>query len=184
MRDSHAAIAIALEDAYRGASRTLSYRVPELGPDGRVVLRERTISVAIPRGIRPGQVIRLAGQGMRESGAAGDLFLEIDFAPHPVYRVDGADLYLDLPVAPWEAALGAKVTMPTPDGKVDLKIPANARTGQKLRLKGKGLPGTPPGDIYATLQIVNPKVSNAEARALFERMATEMPFDPRAGLGG
>jgi curved DNA-binding protein len=101
-----------------------------------------------------------------------------------VYRPDGKDLYLDLPIAPWEGVLGAHVTMPTPDGKVDLRIPKNARAGQKLRLKGKGLPGQPAGDIYATLKIVNPKAETAEARAFFEKMAQEMPFDPRANLGG
>ncbi|PTX53834.1 curved DNA-binding protein [Litoreibacter ponti] len=183
-RDSHARIEIAIEDAYTGAKRTLSLRSPVLGPDGSVTLQDRTIAVTIPKGISEGQHIRLAGQGAPGGGAVGDLFLEVSFAPHPIYRPDGKDLFLDLPITPWEAALGGHVTMPTPDGKVDLRIPKNARTGQKLRLKGKGLPGQPKGDIYATLKIVNPKADTPEARAFFEKMAKEMPFDPRTHLGG
>lgn len=182
--DSHARIEIAIEDAYRGAERRLSLRAPVLGPGGSVTIQDRTISVRVPKGIAEGQHIRLAGQGAPGTGGAGDLFLEVSFAPHPVYHPDGRDLYLDLPIAPWEAALGGQVVMPTPGGKVDLRIPANARTGQKLRLKGKGLPGNPAGDIFATLKIVNPKVETEEARAFFERMAKDMPFDPRAHLGG
>jgi len=184
--DSHGRIEITVEDAYRGATRQLSLRSPVVGPDGTVRLQDRTISVAIPKGIGPGQHIRLAGQGDPGFGqeSAGDLFLEVTFAAHPVYRPDGKDLHLDLPIAPWEAALGGHVVMPTPDGKVDLRIPENARAGQKMRLKGKGLPGAPAGDIYATLRIVNPKVETAEARAFFEKMARDMAFDPRAKLGG
>ncbi len=184
--DSHGRIEVAVEDAFTGATRQLSLRSPVVGPDGTVTLKHRTIAVAIPKGIGAGQHIRLAGQGEPGfgQGPAGDLFLEVSFAPHPVYRPDGRDLHLDLPIAPWEAALGGQVVMPTPGGKVDLRIPKNARTGQKMRLKGKGLPGTPAGDIYAKLRIVNPKVETAQARAFFEKMSKEMPFDPRAHLGG
>ena len=185
-QDSHARIDIDIEDAYRGATRVLNLRSPVVDRNGQVTLQDRNISVAIPKGIREGQHIRLGGQGAPSfgGGPAGDLFLEVVFTAHPIYRADGADLHIDLPVAPWEAALGGHVVMPTPDGKVDLRIPRNARNGQKLRLKGKGLPGRPAGDIYATLKIVNPNVSTDEARALFEQMAREMPFDPRAQLGG
>lgn len=184
--DSHAKIQIDIEDAYRAATRVLSLRMPVVGPTGSVSMQDRNISVRIPKGIRQGQTIRLPGQGAPafNASSAGDLFLEVAFAPHPIYRPDGRDLYLDLPIAPWEAALGGRVVMPTPGGKVDLRIPKNARSGQKLRLKGKGLPGTPAGDIFATLKIVNPDVTTDEARALFERMAKEIPFDPRAHLGG
>lgn len=184
--DSHGRIEIAIEDAYNGAKRTLSLRTPVVGADGNVSMQDRAISVQVPKGITAGQHIRLAGQGMPglNTGAAGDLFLEVAFGSHPVYHLDGKDLYLDLPITPWEAALGGHVVLPTPAGKVDLRIPKNARSGQKLRLKGKGLPGVPVGDIYATLKIVNPKVTTAQARALFEQMAKEMPFDPRAHLGG
>lgn len=184
--DSHARLQIEIEDAYQGATRTLSMRMPVVGPNGAMTMQDRNISVRIPAGVSEGQHIRLAGQGAPspDGGPAGDLFMEVSFAPHPIYRPDGKDLYIDLPVAPWEAALGGHVVMPTPGGKVDLRIPKNARSGQKMRLKGKGMPGTPAGDIYATLVIVNPKVSTDEARALFEQMAKEMPFDPRAHLGG
>jgi curved DNA-binding protein len=182
--DSHGRIEITIEEAYKGTARTLRLRSPVLGPDGTIILQDRTIVVNVPKGVAEGQHIRLAGQGTQGAGAAGDLFLEVNFAPHPVYRPDGKDLYLDLPITPWEAALGGHVTMPTPDGKVDLRIPKNARAGQKLRLKGKGLPGQPKGDIYATLKIVNPKAETAQARAFFQKMAQEMPFDPRADIGG
>lgn len=184
--DSHGRIEIEIENAYTGAKRTLSLRTPVVGADGTVSMQDRAISVQVPKGITAGQHIRLAGQGMPgfNTGAAGDLFLEVAFAPHPIYHLDGKDLYLDLPITPWEAALGGHVVLPTPAGKVDLRIPKNARSGQKLRLKGKGLPGVPLGDIYATLKIVNPKVTTAEARAFFEQMAKDMPFDPRAHLGG
>lgn len=184
--DRHARLEIDIEDAYLGAARPLTLRTPVVGADGRVTLQDRMVSVQVPKGITEGQHIRLSGQGMpaREGGPAGDLFLDVAFAPHPVYRAQGRDLYLDLPVAPWEAALGSHVVMPTPSGRVDLRIPANARSGQKLRLKGKGLPGTPAGDIYASLRIVNPTVTTSDARAVFEQMAQAVPFDPRAHFGG
>ncbi|MGB7242631.1 MAG: DnaJ C-terminal domain-containing protein [Sulfitobacter sp.] len=182
--DSHGRIEITVEDAYHGAERTLSLRSPVVGPNGTVSMQDRNIAVRVPKGIAQGQHIRLAGQGGPGAGRPGDLFLEVAFAPHPIYRPDGKDLYLDLPITPWEAALGGNIVMPTPGGKVDLSIPKNARSGQKMRLKGKGLPGTPAGDVYATLKIVNPKVETDEARAFFEQMAQKMPFDPRAHLGG
>jgi curved DNA-binding protein len=184
--DVHGRIEVSIEDAYRGAERKLSIRSPVVSPNGGITLQDRTIAVRVPKGIAEGQHIRLAGKGSPDlgGGQAGDMFLEVAFAPHPIYRPEGKDLYMDLPITPWEAALGGQIILPTPDGKVDLRIPKNARTGQKMRLKGKGLPGMPAGDIYATLKIVNPKVETDEARALFEQMAKEMSFDPRANLGG
>lgn len=149
---------------------------PLIPMGGRV--GQQDMSVHIPAGITEGQIIQLAGQGED----LGDVFLEVSFAPHPIYRVEGRDISMDLPITPWEGALGAKIILPTPGGKVDLKVPTNARSGQKLRLKGKGIPGQPPGNLYATLQIVNPKVSDAKARKLFATMAKEMPFDPRETL--
>jgi curved DNA-binding protein len=184
--DSHAKLQIDIEDAFKGNSRTLTLQMPVVGQDGSVSVQDRKIVVHIPKGISEGQHIRLAGQGSPTRGGdvVGDLFLEVAFAPHPIYRAEGRDLHLDLPVAPWEAALGGHVVMPTPGGKVDLRIPENARNGQKLRLNGKGVPGTPAGNIYATLKIVNPKVSTDQARAFFQTMAKEMSFDPRAHIGG
>lgn len=177
--DQHLRVGFSIEDAYRGGPKTLSVRTPVLDEAGHVRMQDRQIVVQVPKGIMEGQIIRLSGQGT----GGGDLFIDVTFEPHPIYRAEGRDLYLELPVTPWEAALGGKVKMPTPDGRVELKIPPNARSGQKLRLKGKGLPGRPAGDIYVSLQIVNPQISTDEARKMFERMAREMPFDPRAKMG-
>lgn len=181
--DLHARLEIEIEDAYAGGTKALSLRVPVLGPEGRITLHDRRLEVHVPKGTVEGQHIRVAGQGDL-SGTGGDLFLEVRFASHPVYRAEGRDLYVELPVAPWEAALGDRVVMPTPGGKVELRIPRDARTGQKLRLKGKGLPGSPAGNIYVTLRIVNPKATTKEAQEFFEEMARVMPFDPRSDMGG
>lgn len=184
--DQHARLEIPLSDAFQGATRNLTLQMPQINANGEVSFTDSNIAVKIPKGITEGQNIRLRGEGTRlaDGGDAGDLYLEIVFAPHPVYHPEGRDLHLELPVSPWEAALGQKIVLPTPDGKVDLKIPKNARSGQKLRLKGKGLPGKPPGDIYATLRIVNPKVTTTQEQELFEAMARDISFNPRAGMGG
>ena len=116
--------------------------------------------------------------------STGDLYLEVVLAPHRHFHVTGRDVYLDLPVAPWEAALGAAVTVPTLGGKVDLRIPPGSQSGSRLRLRGRGLPGSPPGDQFAVLEIVTPKANTDRTRALYEQMKREMGFDPRAGLGG
>lgn len=127
--DHHAKIFIDLEDAFRGATRTVSLQVPQIDERGRLMTRGRTLQVQIPKGIREGQLIRLAGQGTAGlgGGPAGDLYLEVHFKPHPLYRVDGRDLYLTFPVAPWEAALGATVKAPTPAGAVEVRIPRAPR---------------------------------------------------------
>jgi curved DNA-binding protein len=147
--------------------------------------RARVLNVRIPKGINQGQHIRLAGQGASGlgEGRAGDLYLEIEFRPHPYYHVDGRDLYLDLPVAPWEAALGGTAKAPTPGGIVDLKIPPGSKSGNKLRLKGRGIPGNPPGDLYAVLKIALPAADSEAAKALYRRMEQELGFNPRAHLG-
>ena len=183
--DHHAKILIDLEDSLRGAKRSIQLKVPELDPDGHVITRQRTLNVDIPKGVMPGQHIRLKKQGAPGfgTGKPGDLYLEIAFSPHKLYRVEGRDLYLDLPVAPWEAVLGGKVKTPTPDGVVDLTIPANSSQGRKLRLKGRGLPGKTPGDLYVVLQIVLPPVDGDKTKALYEKMANEVDFNPRAKLG-
>jgi curved DNA-binding protein len=183
--DHHAKIVIPLEDAFHGATRTLTLRSPEIDAAGHVVLRERQLEVRIPKGIRAGQQIRLAGQGSPGLGGqgAGDLFLEVQFEPHRRYRVDGRDIYLTLRVAPWEAALGATVQLRTPDGEVGLSVPAGSQGGRKLRLRGRGIPGSPAGDLYAVLEIVLPEASSAKARALYAQMAAELAFDPRQDEG-
>jgi curved DNA-binding protein len=141
--------------------------------------------VQVPKGILPGQTIRLAGQGARPlgEGVPGDLYIEVEFQPHPLYRIDGRDLYLDLPVAPWEAALGATVKTPTPNGVVELKIPAGSHAGSKLRLKGRGIPSSPPGDFYVALQIAVPPAGDEKAKAAYRAFAAAAPFNPRANLG-
>lgn len=183
--DHHARILIDIDDAYHGATRNISLRAPTMDEQGHVRTVERTLKVRIPKGVKQGQQIRLTGQGMpgMSGGPAGDLYLELEFKPHPFYRIDGRDLYLDLPLTPWEAALGAKVKVPTPAGAVDVSIPANSAAGRKLRLKGRGMPGEPAGDLYVILQIALPPAESDKAKALFETMRQELAFNPRAGLG-
>jgi len=148
------------------------------------VTRDKTLNVRIPKGVRDGQKIRLAGQGSPGvgKGGPGDLFLEIEFRADRRYRVDGIDVYLSLPVAPWEAALGATIAVPLPSGNVDLKIPAGSDQGSRLRLKGKGIPAGKPGDLYVVLDVQLPPGDTEAARKLYEKMSREMPFNPRAGL--
>ncbi len=183
--DVHARVAIDLADAYRGAERTITLRMPQRTASGRVVTRRRTLSVRIPKGVREGQHIRLKGQGGPGAGGGpdGDLYLEIRFRPDPRFRVDGRDVYLDLPVAPWEAALGAKVKAPTPAGTVEVKVPPGSQCGRKLRLKGRGIPGRTPGDFYVVIQVVLPPADSDRARELYETMARDLAFDPRAAMG-
>lgn len=183
--DTYARIIIDLEDAYSGAVRTLTLKHSEPDPQGRPRIRERTLNVRIPKGVRQGQHIRLAGQGGAGvgTGGAGDLYLQIEFRPHPFYRVEGKDVFLDLPVAPWEAALGAKIKAPTPTGAVDLKIPPGSASGNKLRLKGRGIPASPPGDLYAVLKVVLPAADSDTARTLYQEMEHKLQFNPRTGLG-
>jgi curved DNA-binding protein len=188
--DHHAKVLIDLEDAYRGAERSISLRVPKEAADGRVFLDERRLDVHIPKGIRAGQHLRLSGQGSPGIGGAppGDLYLEIEFKPHPRYRVDTADVYVELPLAPWEAALGATVDAATPEGTVQLTIPKGSAAGRKLRLKGRGLParsGGTPGDLYAVLAIALPPADTDKARDAYAAMAaTFAGFDPRHLRGG
>jgi curved DNA-binding protein len=183
-QDHVAKVEIDLEDAFRGGSRTIELRSPEMTADGHVVVKPRTLRVTIPAGVTDGQQIRLAGQGSPGIGGGppGDLFLEVNLRPHARFKADGRDITLTLPVAPWEAALGETVAVPTLGGPVDMKLPAGARAGQKLRLRGRGLPGPTPGDQFVVLEIVLPPDS-PRAREFFEQMKRELPFDPRAESG-
>ena len=176
---------IDLEDAYQGATRSISLQSPELNSSGHVVNRQRTLNIKIPKGVKQGQRIRLNGQGAAGMGgaAAGDLYLDIEFNPHSLYRVDGHDVYLDLPVTPWEAALGATVKVPTPSGPVDLKIAAGTSSGRKLRLKGRGIPAKTPGDLYVITQITIPPADNDAAKELYLKMQKELAYNPRSKLG-
>ncbi len=183
--DHHAKVLLDLDATLRGGARTFTLRLPELDAEGRMVTKERMLNVQVPKGILAGQNIRLAGQGARPpgEGTPGDLFIEVEFQPHPLYRVNGRDLYLDLPLAPWEAALGATVKTPTPTGAVDLKIPADSHAGSKLRLKGRGIPASPAGDLYVVLQIALPAAHGDKAKAAYAALAQALPFNPRAALG-
>jgi len=180
-QDRHAKVLIDLADTYRGARRSIALQVPVVDAQGRVSTQERTLEINIPKGIRAGQHLRLAGQGAPGAGDGppGDLYLEIAFAPDPRFRVEERDVYVDLPLAPWEAALGAKVALPTPDGDVELSIPPESQAGRQLRLRGKGIPGDPPGDLYAVLTIVLPPARTDAAKAAYRSMAEALRFDPR-----
>ena len=179
--DHHAKVVLELEDAFHGATRQISLRVPKADAQGRVVLETRTLNVKIPVGVREGQVIRLAGQGAPGMGGApaGDLMLQVHFKPHARLKVEGRDLHLDLPVAPWEAALGAVLPVDLPGGSLKVRIPAGAQSGYQLRVRGKGIPGTPPGDLLLQIKVVLPPADSAKAREFYETMARELPFDPR-----
>lgn len=184
--DRHAKIQIDLEDAYHGAQRNISLQVPQVGAHSQVTLQEHTISFNVPRGVRAGQHIRLAGQGAPGvgDGPSGDLYLEVEFRPHAHYRVDRHDVYLDLPVTPWEAALGAEIEVPTPTGAVQLTIPPGSSAGRKLRLKGRGLPAATPGDFYFVLQIAQPAATTPAEQDAYRALAAQFrDFNPRANLG-
>lgn len=173
--DVTAKITISLEEAFHGSNKTIRR------PTGAT--QSGTVNVKIPAGVSAGQKIRLAGQGKAGMGGqAGDLYLEIQIASHPFFRVEDKDLYLDLPLAPWEAALGTKVTVPTLAGKISLTIPAGARSGQKMRLKGRGLPGKTAGDQFVILQIQTPPASNDSQKVLYRKMADSFEFNPREAL--
>ena len=183
-QDQHAKIQIDIGDSYSGATRKLQLRMPVESEAG-LAMQDRTIEFVIPKGIRAGQHIRLAGQGApgMGQGGAGDLYLDVEFLPHALYRAEGHDVYMALPVAPWEAALGAEVEAPTPTGEVELKIPPGSASGRKLRLKGRGLPGKTPGDFYFVLQVVLPAADTEAAKKAYEDMATAFKaFRPRATL--
>lgn len=182
--DHHASIDIDLDDAFHGATREITLRTVNHDEQGRPQVGSRTLSVKIPAGVREGQMIRLAGQGTPGigGGEAGDLFLEVHFRTHARYVPNGRDLTMTLPVAPWEAALGASVEVPTPGGSVEVSVPAGSSSGRKLRLRGRGIPGETPGDLYLILNIVTPAADTPEVRAAYEALARVAAFDPRRNL--
>jgi curved DNA-binding protein len=184
-QNHHAKILIDLEDAIHGATRTITLQVPEVDLQGHVQTRTRTLNVNIPKGVKQGQQIRLAGQGAPGvgQGGKGDLYLEIEFRPHSFYHVEGHDIYLDLPVTPWEAALGGTVKVPTPSGIVEMKIPPGSSSGKKMRLKGRGIPAKTAGDFYVVLKISLPEANSDKAKALYQQMQSELNFNPRQKLG-
>ncbi len=163
-----AKLLVPLETAFAGGSH-------------RIQVDERMLEVKIPAGVRPGQVIRLAGQGAKGRRGAGDLMLEIDYAPHAQFEVDGSNILYTLALSPWEAALGAKVSVPTLGGAVEMTIPANADTGMKLRLKGRGLPGKPAGDQMVVIEVHTPRAQTEAQKDLYRKMEKAFAFDPRRG---
>ncbi|MBF0357787.1 MAG: DnaJ domain-containing protein [Magnetococcales bacterium] len=166
-------VEISLEEAFIGCKRHFDMH----GPTGN-----RSIKVTIPAGVKEGQKIRLGAKPGNSSSGAGELLLKIKIKPHRHFRVEGRDIYLDLPLTPWEAALGAAITVPTLGGQVKLTIPEGSQSGKKMVLKGRGLPGTPSGNQYVVLNVVLPQVKNESNREYYKQMQKEMPFNPRSGL--
>jgi curved DNA-binding protein len=183
-QDHTAVIEISLEEAYRGSTRNIELSSQQPGAEGHMATQPRTLKVTIPPGVMAGQRIRLAGQGSRGigGGPAGDLYLEIALQKHSHFTPEGRDIVLTLPVAPWEAVFGATVQVPTLGGRVDMRIPKGARSGQRLRLKGRGLPGKPPGDQIVVLKLVLPPADSPRATELYEQMHRDLDFNPRAEL--
>ena len=184
--DHHAKIEIDLRDSYLGAERSISLTMPTMDSDGRMRMQARTLEVKIPQGIRSGQHLRLAGQGSPGfgSGKAGDLYLEIAIKTDPIFKIDGKDVHVDLALSPWEAALGSSVALPTPTGKVELNIPPNTMAGKKLRLKGKGIPGKDPGDLYAVIRLVTPAANTDAEKEAYKTMSQAFTFNPRENMQG
>jgi curved DNA-binding protein len=179
--DHHAKVLLEIEDSFTGATRQITLRTAQIDAQGRPMVVPRTLNVKIPKGVSAGQTIRLAGQGSPGHGgaAAGDLLLEVQFHPHARLRCEGRDLHLTLRVAPWEAALGTTLPVDLPDSSIKVRIPAGAQSGQQLRVRGKGIPSTPPGDLLLDLQVVLPPADAPKARELYETMARELNFNPR-----
>jgi curved DNA-binding protein len=181
--DYEVAVHITLEQAFHGTEIELELSMPEYDPNGFMQRVPRKLKARIPRGATDGQRLRLPGKGGKglNGGRDGDLYLNITLHPHSLYRVSGHDIYLDLPLAPWEAVLGTKVRVPTLAGAVDMTIPAGTRAGQKLRLTGRGLPrpSSGAGDLFAIAQIAVPTVVNDRERTLFSQLAETSTFNPR-----
>jgi len=179
--DQHARVLLDIDDAFTGATRKIALRISRIDDQGQLVMEPHSLNVKIPKGVYEGQIIRLAGQGEPGIGGAeaGDLLLEVHFKPHAQMQVAGRDLHLTLPVAPWEAALGAVVEVALPGKSIKVRIPAGSQAGHQLRVRGKGIPSEPPGDLLIHIQVVLPPGSSPRARELYETMARELAFDPR-----
>lgn len=181
--DANATLELTLEEAYRGGAKTISLQEQTIGPDGAPRLGTKTLSVTIPAGVREGGKIRLSGQGNpgRSGGKAGDLYLKVKILPHALFKLEDSNVILDLPLAPWEAALGAKVRVPTLDGAVEMNIPAGSSSGRKLRLPGKGLGGRGKrGDQLVRLMIQVPPAATEAEKDLWEKLAASSEFQPRS----
>lgn len=179
--DHHAKVLLDIEDSFTGATKQITLRATQIDAQGRPSVVPRTLNVKTPKGVSAGQTIRLAGQGSPGHGGApaGDLLLEVQFHPHAQLRCEGRDLHMSLRVAPWEAALGTTLPVELPDSSIKVRIPAGAQSGQQLRVRGKGIPSTPPGDLLLDIQVVLPSANTPQARELYETMARELDFNPR-----
>jgi curved DNA-binding protein len=171
--DVTARLKVDIETAFAGGAQRVS-----LSRGGE----QKSLDVKIPAGVLSGQTIRLNGQGEPGPAGAGDLLLEIEIPTHPRYTLDGRDVIVRLPIAPWEAALGAMIEVPTLAGPVGMRIPEDSMTGKKLRLKGRGMPGAPAGDQYVVLEIQTPPASDENKRRFYEQMRETFDFDPRKPL--
>ena len=181
-QDAEIEVPIFLEDTFSDEAKTIQYAIPTI-ENGRVTQIKKTLKVKIPVGVADGERIRLKGQGGVGQGQApnGDLYLHVRLVPHPLFDVEAHNLILSVPIAPWEAALGVKVTIPTLTGKISLNIKPNSQNGQKLRIKGKGLRRkTGSGDLIAVLKIVMPEESTDKDKLLWQQLAESHSFDPRA----
>ena len=182
--DTEGQAEVTLEEAFRGAERRLSLQRVAVDERGRAQPTTQQLNVRIPAGVVDGQRIRVASQGQPGvgGGPAGDLFLEVRLLPHRWFRAEGRDIWLDLPVTPWEAALGETVRVPTLGGRVDLKLPKGSQTDRQLRLRGRGLPGTPAGDQLVVLKIMTPPPRDAAGEALYKQMADTLAMNPRQAM--
>jgi curved DNA-binding protein len=184
-QDIHARLTINLEDSYQGAEKVLQLQSPVMDKQGQVHYQDKMVKVKIPKGIVDKQTIRLKGQGGQVGTAqAGDLYIEISIAAHPLFKLEEKNILLELPLAPWEAALGATVTVPTLGGSVNLKIPKHSQAGKQLRLSGRGLPGNPAGDQLVQIKLVMPTQSTEQMDKLYAQLGEAAHFDPRAQWGG
>jgi curved DNA-binding protein len=184
--DYEAVVRIPLEQAFHGAEIDLELSVLEWSPDGGARRVPHRVKTRIPRGVTDGEKLRVPGKGGKgvNGGPDGDLYLDVEVTDHPLYRVSGQDIYIDLPLAPWEAILGTSVQLPTPAGAVALKVPAGTRAGQQLRLAGRGMArvGGAAGHLYAMVRIEVPTVVDDAQRALYRKLAETTNFNPRAHL--
>ena len=184
--DQHAKLDVDVRVAYEGATQQFTLQMPVMNAQGQQEIQRKTLQVKIPKGMKPGQQIRLSGQGQAgfsvdgTPAPSGDLYIEIQYAASDKLRVEGTDVYMTVPVAPWEAALGQNIQINSPAGMVEVKLPEGTQSGKQLRLKGKGIPAKEAGNLYLVLQVVLPPANNDAAKALYQQMAEQMAFDPRA----
>ena len=183
-QDIHAKMTISLEDSFHGVEKIIQLQIPNLAKNGKTVNETRAVKVKIPKGVVDKQQIRLKGLGGKvNSNEAGNLYIELNIAKHPWYKFNDKDIYLDVPITPWESALGSKITVPTLGGNVSVTIQKLSQTGKQMRLQGRGLPGENPGNQYITLKIVNQEDDNEEMNKLYSKMSEISDFEPRKIFG-